>query len=231
MFASLVWKDFRLAVSPVIMIIVSILACFGLAALVFVSDSSLTSSNPRLLWSIILVSGGYFGACASIPTLGILSGTILANERADRSIEMLSYLPLTRTQIYASKLAVAGVISVATFWVLLSAIAIGHILAGSSELVRSLPERFPAIAWFAASYLLVLAVGLTTSSVSTSSGACTLTAFIAPVALQITAAVIQRQIGLLTGIDSLYVFVAASIIISGLLLFFSWWHFARRELI
>jgi hypothetical protein len=218
-----------MTLGPILAIAGSVVTAFLLSAIIFYKDGDNAMEGPAEFWSVLLMSGAYFSAFASMPTIAILSGSVLATERADRSIEFLLILPPTRRQIFVSKLILVSGLYSATLWVIVSSIAISHTLAGASNLAATIAERFPSIQWFAAANYLAVTTGLSTSCFSKNAAPCALLALFSPLALQIGLLLVQKKMGLLVAVDALYVFSGSCILIGSLILFVGWGYFERCE--
>jgi hypothetical protein len=71
--------------------------------------------GSSLTWARILKFGSIFSILCSQATLGLLSGNLIATERADRSAEFLAYLPPSKIEILGSKILVL-VTAVVLIW-------------------------------------------------------------------------------------------------------------------
>jgi|GEM_PF-5988547 len=231
MLRTLILKDFRLSLSSISMVAGSVVASFLLSAFIFCNESDFTKNDTSEFWSVLLMSGAYFSAFASMPTIAILSGSVLASERADRSIEFLSILPPTRTQIFGSKLILVSAVCLTTLWIILSSIATANALAGDSILAATVVERFPSIQWIVAANFLNIAVGLSASCFSKNSALCALLAFFSPLALQINLLIAQKKMGLFNAFDALYVFLGSCILLGSLTLTIGWQYFKRNDVL
>lgn len=116
-------------------------------------------------------SGEFRGAFAlnvmfSWLTVSMLAGNAIAGERADRSAEFISYLPLPRWRMLVSKLVLVS-IAFAVFW---GANLLGALIfVGPVELVSARFQGVPLFAsFFAVNFFVIYGVGWLISSLQSS---------------------------------------------------------------
>lgn len=104
----LVWKDYRLN-RPIVLVAIGLLAVPHLVAVI--RSVQWTMEGNADPWTKLLASCLIFSSVISLGlmqlTLAFLGGNLIACERADRSAEFLSYLPISCSRIVFSKLFVA----------------------------------------------------------------------------------------------------------------------------
>jgi ABC-type transport system involved in multi-copper enzyme maturation permease subunit len=141
MMRQLLWKDYRLngTVLLVIGIIMAVIYGIGIATQVHSSWPHMPSAAD---WAGMLVSYGTVALYLTIFFAALLGGNAIAAERADRSAHFLAYLPPTKTQILASKVlvALAAMVLVWSF-ILLSLRASGWMTGQPVELSSGVTAR------------------------------------------------------------------------------------------
>ncbi len=165
---ALLWKDYR--VNRLVLLAGLVLLVAPPAAVAVINGyGAMRYGEPVWPWMAALQVGAILSLVVSFITVAMLGGTAFACERADRSAEFLAYLPPTRGQIVASKMALAGG-SVAAIWavdlLLIYVVAplCGEVHPQVAEELRDLRERLlPAVAgtsvclfgaaWFGSSFL------------------------------------------------------------------------------
>ena len=137
----LVWKEYRL--NRLILIVgATLLVAPHAVALVLAWYGAGPPRAPSVgegvsvsRLAVNLLASGFFSLVASQLALALLGGNAIACERADRSVEFLAYLPVSRARILVGKITLA-LMAVALIWaanllIMLSA------LAGLPELPRA----------------------------------------------------------------------------------------------
>jgi ABC-type transport system involved in multi-copper enzyme maturation permease subunit len=112
---SLLWKDYRLA-RPLLILAGTLLGVSYLLGAVMEIKSSWPAMPSAGAWGGMLVVYGSVALYLTAAITGLLGGHAIACERADRTAHFLGYLPPTKTQILASKLAIAA-IATTLIWV------------------------------------------------------------------------------------------------------------------
>src|SRR5687768_11798412 len=113
MLRALVWKDVRINRLPLLITVVLLAAPYGVVAAAVMQMPLWYESTRASAWAVLLATGCYFSVMCSQAALAMLSGHLIAVERADRSIEFIAYLPPSRLQLLLSKLLIlAGAVAV-----------------------------------------------------------------------------------------------------------------------
>jgi hypothetical protein len=111
---SLLWKEFHLNASILIMGLILLVAPYLVVSIVFLRSGFNSDLSAVTFWSIVLETSSYFSIFCAQFTISILGAYIIACERADRSAEFLAYLPPSREEILLAKgLLIAGFASIA----------------------------------------------------------------------------------------------------------------------
>ena len=113
MLRALVWKDVRINRLPLLMAVVLLAAPYAVVAAAVMQMPLWQESTTASAWAVLLATGCYFSVMCSQASLAMLSGHLIAVERADRSVEFIAYLPPSRLQLLLSK-----------FFILASAVAV-----------------------------------------------------------------------------------------------------------
>jgi ABC-type transport system involved in multi-copper enzyme maturation permease subunit len=106
MMRQLLWKDYRLNGTVLLIIAIIVFGIYGIGIATQV-HSSWPHMPSTVDWGDMLVSYGTVALYLTIFFAALLGGNAIAAERADRSAHFLAYLPPTKTQILASKFIVS----------------------------------------------------------------------------------------------------------------------------
>jgi len=205
-----------------------VVSSFGLAILV---SREIGSGKDSYLtyWACLLSSGAFISLFFSLPILALLSGSIIASERANRSIEFMEILPPTRTQMFICKSLVTGGVSAMTLWLSAAAMAISSLLPGQVDVVDAVIAKFPDFSWFVVTNFLIGATGLAGSCFSSNSGLCTLLALAAPIVLQIGLFLLSQQFELSLYVSWLNLFKLSAVTLGTIFICLGWRRFVSVE--
>ncbi len=192
---ALIWNDFRISRPVLIIGFVLLLAPYAITLLTFTDSPHWTSMSEGAVWSMLIEIAAYMSLFCAPLTMSMLSGTIIAAERADRSCEFLAYLPPSRTKVIVSKMFVVGGVSAVIWLSGGAALSIATMLApvGSqpSQFVSSMPSL-----WMIASIgVAACGVGWMASSWLESTGGPVGLAILAPIAISAPLQISQFYFG------------------------------------
>lgn len=106
MLKALIWKDVRINRLPLLIVVFLLVVPYAVVASAVMQMPLWHESTTASAWAVLLATGCYFSVMCSQAALAMLSGHVIAVERADRSIEFIAYLPPSRIQLLMSKLLV-----------------------------------------------------------------------------------------------------------------------------
>ncbi|HIK96016.1 MAG TPA: hypothetical protein EYG03_29075 [Planctomycetes bacterium] len=110
----------------------------------------------------------------------MVSGSIIATERGDRSAEFLAYLPPARRQILQSKFVVLAGTAIIIYGVNLSIRFLASVLAGDTNALEALTGGLPSMNYLAAVGVVAVGVGWCSSAALDNAGPPVALAFAAP---------------------------------------------------
>ncbi len=111
MLMQLIRKDLRICRLPILVGVTMAIGAFALSSMMY-GFADLWQGGSMEAWALMMETGSSLSLMTSVMALTMLSGTIIAAERADRSSEFLAYLPPSRAQVLLSKAIVLGSSSV-----------------------------------------------------------------------------------------------------------------------
>ncbi|PHS16472.1 MAG: hypothetical protein COA78_03855 [Blastopirellula sp.] len=97
----LLWREKKL--NRLILMTGIVLLVFPYASAILIILIEIVKNNTFRFWES-MVDCSTFSLVLSLLTMALLGGNAFAGERTDRSAEFIAYLPLKRTQLFASKL-------------------------------------------------------------------------------------------------------------------------------
>ena len=115
MLRALIWKDLRVNRLPLLVTALLLAAPYGVVAAAVVQMPLWQESTSASAWAVLLAPGCYFSVMCSQASVAMLSGHLIAVERADRSVEFIAYLPPSRLQLLLSKATILAS-AVAMVW-------------------------------------------------------------------------------------------------------------------
>ncbi len=180
MFEALIRKDLRICRMSIVAGVVLLLAPYGMAAVMVMNMTLWTEATPATAWAVMLGWGSFFSVMCSQPTLAMISGSIIATERGDRSAEFLAYLPPERSEILQSKFAVLAGTAMVIYGVNLSVRFFADTLAGDTNGVEALTGDLPSMTYMAAVGVVAVGVGWCSSAALDNAGPAVALAFAAP---------------------------------------------------
>jgi ABC-type Na+ efflux pump permease subunit len=193
--SALIWKDIYLCRLPIIAGIVILLAPFGLAAAAVMNMPLWTEATQGSAWAVLIATGCHLSIMCSQVTLAMVSGSIIAVERSDRSAEFLSYLPVSRLKILTSKIIVLAGIAVVVWGANLNLGVMANQLAGDTLAAQAITSQLPLQRNLAAIEFAAIGAGWFGSSMSTNTGPAVAMAFAAPLAIQGTIVTAHYSLG------------------------------------
>ncbi len=183
MLTALLHKDLRICRLPLIVGLILLLAPFAMAAAVIADLPLWTNATPSNAWATLLGTGCYFSIMCSLPTLAMISGSIIAAERNDRSAEFLAYLPPSRKLILSSKAILLITVATLIAGLNLALLALAHTLATDTQTVHAVTTNLLPIHNLAAIGLAAAGAGWFASSIASTTGPPVTLAFAAPAAI------------------------------------------------
>ncbi len=180
MFEALIRKDLRICRLSLVAGVVLLLGPYGMAAVMVMNMPLWTEATPASAWAVMLGWGSFFSVACSQATLGMVSGSVIATERGDRSAEFLAYLPPARRQILQSKFAVLAGTAMVIYGVNLSVRFFADALAADTNGVEALTGDLPSMTYVAAVGVVAVGVGWCSSAALDNAGPAVALAFAAP---------------------------------------------------
>lgn len=183
MLRALLWKDARVNRLPLLMGLVMLMVPYIITSAAIMQMPLWSEATPQSAWAILLATGSYFSLTCSQAGLAMLSGHLIAVERADRSVEFIAYLPPTRGQLLVSK-AILLASAVATVWG--SNLLIGTLadqLSDSPNGARALTADLASLTTVAAIGTLAIATGWAATCMLEGTGAAVAFAILSPMIL------------------------------------------------
>jgi len=132
MLKALIWKDVRINRLPLLIAVFLLVLPYGVVASAVMQMPLWQESTNASAWAVLLATGCYFSVMCSQASLAMLSGHVIAVERADRSVEFIAYLPPSRFQLLISKLSVLASAAVVVWGVNLAIRELSGYLAGDA---------------------------------------------------------------------------------------------------
>lgn len=180
MLTALIRKDIRICRLPIVAGVVLLVAPFGMAAVIVSSMPLWTEAAPASAWAVLLGTGCYFSVMCSQPTLAMISGSIIAAERGDRSAEFLAYLPPSKFQILGSKFIVLVLAALVVYGVNFSIGLFADWLSDGTNASRNMTSDLVPWRYLAAIGVAAVGAGWCASAMSGSAGPAVAMAFLAP---------------------------------------------------
>jgi len=180
MFEALIRKDLRICRMSLVAGVVLLIGPYGMATVMVMNLPLWTEATPTSAWAVLLGWGSFFSVMCSQPTLAMISGSIIAAERGDRSAEFLAYLPPARHQILQSKFTVLAGTAIVIYGVNLSIRLFANVLAGDTNGVEALTGDLPSMTYVAAVGVVAVGVGWCSSAAFSDAGPAVALAFAAP---------------------------------------------------
>ncbi len=183
MWTALIRKDLRICRLPIMAGIALLVGPFVVVSMAVVAMPLWDESGRGTAWAVLLGTGAYFSIMCSQATLAMLSGNLIAAERADRSAEFLASLPPSRAQILSSKLIVLGG-SAAVIWTLnLVLILVAQSISDNREAARLLVDTMAPIGRLGMLGMAAVGGGWCASAWFDSTGPSVAVAFFTPLAV------------------------------------------------
>jgi hypothetical protein len=133
MLRTLIWKDVLGNRFPLLLAASLFVASYGVAAILGWLDPSLSAQPPgRRLFNVVLAGSLASHAVAQL-SLMVLSGNLIAVERADRSAEFLAYLPPSRGMVLLAKSSLLAFTAILLFLLPLAIGGVGAWISGSFQ--------------------------------------------------------------------------------------------------
>jgi ABC-type transport system involved in multi-copper enzyme maturation permease subunit len=111
--ASLVWKEYRQNRAIVWMLLVALCLPYALVACAFVWDLFCRDQlEPGEYW---IWHASFYSVALAQLAIAMIGGNLIAGERADRSADFVTYLPISKTRSLAAKLLLV-IAMVAAIW-------------------------------------------------------------------------------------------------------------------
>ena len=184
MLIALLRKDIRINRLPILMGLVLLIIPYGVVAASVMQMPLWQESTAASGWAVLLATGCYFSLMCSQASLAMLSGHLIAVERADRSVEFIAYLPPSRLQLLLSKLLVLA-IAIAVVWCFnLTLGELASYLAGAAnDPAGALVADMASVSSLAAVGVLAIGAGWCASCTLSGTGGPVAIAFFSPVLL------------------------------------------------
>lgn len=180
MLTALVRKDLRLCRLPILAGFLLLVGPFLMSAIMIVNMPLWEEATAASAWAVLIATGCHFSVACSQATLAMLSGSLIAVERADRSAEFLAYLPPSRRQVLGGKLIVLASGVVVIWGVNLCLDAIAGYLAGGMSAAHALTDNLVGFPQLAAIGVLAIGSGWCASAGLESTGPPVALAFVSP---------------------------------------------------
>jgi hypothetical protein len=180
---ALLWKDTRVNRLPLLMCAALLVVPYLIVATAVMQMPLWTEASASSAWAVLLATGCYFSVMCSQAGLAMLSGHLIAVERADRSIEFMAYLPPSRGQLLLSKaLVLAG--TAAIVWLLNLAVQqLANWLAEDAAGAQALTPDLVSFPFLAAVGALAMGTGWCASCMLEGTGAAVGLAIFSPIVL------------------------------------------------
>ncbi len=180
MLTALVRKDLRLCRLPIIAGVLLLAAPFLMSAIMVMNMPLWEEATAASAWAVLIATGCHFSAACSQATLAMLSGSLIAVERADRSAEFLAYLPPSRLEVLGGKLIVLGS-GVCVIWgVNLCLDVVAGWLAGDIQAAHLLTDNLVGFPQLAAVGMVAIGGGWCASACLDNTGPPVAVAFMSP---------------------------------------------------
>ncbi len=228
MLTALVRKDLRLCRLPLIAGLLLLLVPFGISALIISGMPQWQEASRASAWAMLLGTGSYFSVMCSQATVAMLSGNLIAAERADRSAEFLAYLPPSRWQIMGSKLAVLFGCVLAIWAVNLGVGLWATWLAGDAETARAITTGLASRGRLAAIGIASLGGGWWASARLETTGPPVALAFASPLLVLAVLQLAQYMWGWPAPADFGLMYTAGCVLFGGAAFLAGCIHFLRR---
>lgn len=184
MLKALIWKDARINRLPLMIAVFLLVGPYLVVAAAVMQMPLWQESTSASAWAILLATGGYFSVMCSQASLAMLSGHLIAVERADRSAEFIAYLPPSRFQLLLSKLFVLASTIAMVWGTNLAFTWLSSYLAGDArDPARALTADMASFWTLAAVGALAMGAGWCASCMLTGTGGPVAIAFFSPVIL------------------------------------------------
>lgn len=184
MLKALIWKDVRINRLPLMIAVLLLVGPYLVVAAAVMQMPLWQESTSASAWAILLATGGYFSVMCSQASLAMLSGQLIAVERADRSAEFIAYLPPSRFQLLLSKLVVLAS-TIAVVWGTNLALRqlSGYLAGDARDPARALTADMASFWTLAAVGALAMGAGWCASCMLTGTGGPVASAFFSPMVL------------------------------------------------
>ena len=181
MLIALIKKDIRICRLPILIGLLLLAAPFVLSWALIRTMPLWTEAVAQHAWAAVLGTGCYFSLLCSFPTLAMISGCIIAAERADRSAEFLAYLPPSRRQILVSKFLVLLTTLILIWGTNLAIFLLANWLEGETDAASTVMQDFSTVRIFLVVGIAGMGSGWLGSAISNNTGPAVGLAFITPV--------------------------------------------------
>lgn len=184
MLKALIWKDLRINQLPLLIVVLVLLVPYAVVASAVMQMPLWQESTTASGWAVLLATGCYFSVMCSQASLAMLSGHVVAVERADRSVEFIAYLPPSRFQLLLSKLIVLASALVVVWGANLALRELSGYLAGDTrDPANALVADMASLWSLAAVGTLAMGAGWCASCTLSGTGAPVAMAFFSPMIL------------------------------------------------
>lgn len=174
MLMQLIRKDLCITRLPILVGITAMIGAFALSYAIYVSTTQSQEEGTEV-WGFVLKTGSVLSSVTSLFALTMMSGTIIAAERADRSAEFLACLPPSRGQVLLSKAIVLGASSLLALCVSGGGVLLASQLGGDNSAFKlSLLDVLPIA-------LVSIGVGWCGSALFANTGPSVGFGFVAPI--------------------------------------------------
>jgi len=130
MLRTLIWKDVLATRFQLVLAASLLVASYGAAATLVLLDPSQTAQPWRRQVAGLLLAGCLMSHAVAQLSLAVLSGNLIAGERANRSAEFLAYLPPSRGMVLRAKATVLGILALLLLLIPLGITGLGALFPG-----------------------------------------------------------------------------------------------------
>jgi hypothetical protein len=133
MLRALIWKDVLANRFPLLLAAALFAASYGVALILGSLDPSLSALPPGRRLFTVLFAGSLASHAVAQLSLAVLSGNLIAVERADRSAEFLAYLPPSRSMVLRAKASLLAFTAILLFLLPLAIGGLAGWISGSLQ--------------------------------------------------------------------------------------------------